>query len=756
MILKKIFLLIISLCLLFGLTSCNKEENPTIENDPVPTPTIPSEEGTKTPIVETEKTPTATPNLPKESMVSETLDFISINNNVFTMKISSDDGSIVSLINNETGRDFLSGYGSNWSFLIDLETSDYYQSNSKRAIKIKSNDFTPVIDIEDNETNLVINYRYDVSFIHNDNEYSGIIVNEYITVNKNDGEMIFDYSVENNLNTNSVIITFDSAVLTGIQDENQSLDLFWAFREGEIEQDIITKDVSASKQYPSQYSMQLIQLFDEEDSLYYYVKDNTREYKVFNYGKDSKNNKLDAMYCTQYPFISSGETKNLWSTVIGIDSYNEWYSGSDSYRNYLIEQEMDRDYNEYVSEWTGFTGSFVAEFNDKLVIPYVGAGSPDKTIYNQDSYGIDTIVLIGWHEGGFDSMYPDYNFIKGDGYGEENFKKMVENAHANGDKIIPYVNAHITATNSIWGQQVNESGIKNIDSTAIKKEGFTTDSSKYTDYMYRETYGTSILYYATCPNSQAYLDQLEVVVDRLASCGVDGLWMDQMMEMPAYLCYDPTHNHKTPATAYGEGYARMYEMIDDTFAKYNIEHLIFAEGTTDAWIEYIDICGLMWGRPFYAEGQDPNTAIYTIPAKFLGIESRGTLYSHAHAFLYGLPFKEVNSTSAKVIKLFEENMDIYMYGRFMDTLGINYQNKNVLSGVIKSEENSIGIQLYNNSSSSQTVFLEIDLEELGIYGEITSVVNMFDNSVVEIKNNKVTIKMAAEGLFALRVTYEEE
>ena len=352
-------------------------------------------------------------------------------------------------------------------------------------------------------------------------------------------------------------------------------------------------------------------------------------------------------------------------------------------------------------------------------------------------------------------MYPDYNFIEGSGYGEENFKKMVENAHANGDKIIPYLNAHITATNSIWGQQINSLGIKNIDSTAIKKEGFTVSTSNYANYMYKESYGTSISYYATCPNSQAFLEQLEVVVERLASCGVDGLWMDQMMEMPAYLCYDPTHDHKTPATAYGEGYKKMYEMIDATFAKYNIEHLIFAEGTTDAWIEYIDICGLMWGRPFYAEGQDPNTAIYTIPAKFLGIDSANTLYANAHAFLYGLPFKEVSSTSAKVIKLFEENMDIYMYGRFMDTLGIEYQNKNVLAGVIKGEGNSVGIQLYNNSSSAQTVFLEIELEELGIDGEITSVVNMFDNSVVEVKNNKVTIKMTAEGMVALRVTYEE-
>ena len=750
---KKVFLFIISFCLFLGLIGCNKEtktEEPVINDNLTVTPTNPTLEETRTPTVEETKTP-----IVKESMIAETLDSIRINNNIFTLEINSENGSIISLINNETGRDFLSGYGSNWSFLIDLTTNDCYQSNSNEAILVESNSYTPIIDVIDNEDSVQLSYLYNVIVEQGGKEYSGITVNEDIFINKNDGEIIVDYSIENNLTTDSVIITFDSAILTGIKDENESLDLFWAHREGKIFNDVINLDIVGSRQYPSQYSMQLIQLFDEEDSLYYYVKDNTREYKVFNYGKDEKNLKLDKMYCTQYPFISSGETKKLWSTVIGVDSYREWYSGSDSYRNYLLDQEMDRDYNQFVSEWTGFTGAFVAEFGDKLVFPYVGAGSPDKTISNQDSYGIDTVVLIGWHEGGFDSMYPDYNFIEGEGYGEENFKTMVENAHANGDKIIPYLNAHITATNSIWGNQANESGIKNIDSTAIKKEGFSLSTNNYKNYMYKESYGTSISYYATCPNSQAFLEQLELVVERLASCGVDGLWMDQMMEMPAYLCYDPTHNHKTPATAYGEGYKKMYDMIDATFEKYNIEHLIFAEGTTDAWIEYIDICGLMWGRPFFAEGQYPNTAIYTIPAKFLGIESKGTIYSHAHSFLYGLPFKEVNSTGTKVIKMFEENKDIYMYGRFMDTLGINYQNNNVLSGVIKGEGNSVGIQLYNNSSSDQTVFLQVDLEEIGIYGEITSVINMFDNSNLEIKNNKITLKIPKEGMVALRVLYEE-
>jgi hypothetical protein len=95
-----------------------------------------------------------------------------------------------------------------------------------------------------------------------------------------------------------------------------------------------------------------------------------------------------------------------------------------------------------------------------------------------------------------------------------------------------------------------------------------------------------------------------------------------------------------------------------------------------------------------------------------------------------------------------------MYGRYMDTLGINYENNNVLASVIVSNEKSLGIQFYNISGSEQKVFLEINLEELGIEGEITNIVNMFDNSTVDFENNKVTILVAANSPTAIKVIYK--
>ena len=117
--------------------------------------------------------------------------------------------------------------------------------------------------------------------------------------------------------------------------------------------------------------------------------------------------------------------------------------------------------------------------------------------------------------------------------------------------------------------------------------------------------------------------------------------------------------------------------------------------------------------------------MYTIPAKFLGIDSYDTNYNHAHAFLYASPLKGASSKDSEVIALWKSNEDIYFNGRYMDTLGLDFQNVNVLASVIKGVNNCLGIQIYNNSSKEQTIFIEIDLNELNIEVDISLITNLF-------------------------------
>ena len=719
----------------------------------------------------------------EEDMIVEEEKSIILQNKYSKLVINKENGSINSIVNLLTGRDYIqNSAGGNWALSVDLSTNDYYYTNlkSKSTKKINSRSFTPTIEVVETDENAKIILDYNVNVKDGSNNYDGIHVICTIMMEKNNKEVLIDYKVENNLDIPSVIINFTGLIISGLKDEAGTLDLFWPNKEGKIYEAGVKKaftTLKLSEQYPSPISMQLVQLFDKENSLYYYVKDSSREYKEFNFGAYNASGEYDngsvtiadkvSLSCTQYPYLAKGEGKELWTTVLGFDYLGEWYTGSDSYRQFLIDSGMSRTYNDYVNEWTGVASTTISGYGNNIRTPYVGTNSPDKVVQKNDSMGVDSIILFGWHEGGFDSMYPDYEFFEGEGYGEENFQKMIDSIHANGDKALPYLNAHIIDVLSKWGNEpVNStSTLTNLESSALKKMGFnqSTNLEDYGDYWYYETYGTDTIYVSACPGSSSYVEQIVLVADKLASKGVDGFWMDQMMEMPAYLCYDSTHNHKNPATAYAEGYKNLYTSIDAVFKKYGTEYLIFAEGTTDAWIEYIDICSYMWGRKLYApdtvrpgdgEPMNPNITKYTIPAKFLGIESYDTEYIHAHAFLFGNPILVPEGIDAEIIKLYENNKEIYMYGRYMDTLGLNYANNKVESSVIMSSENSLGIQFYNNSNSETTVFLEIDLYALGIKGEIVSITNMFDNSVVEFNNNKLVLKIAANSPVALKVIYE--
>ena len=450
------------------------------------------------------------PNAQDEKMISEKDDNIILKNQYIKLVVNKENGNINSIINLLTNRDYIeNSAGGNWAFSIDLSTNDYYFTNlkSRSTKKINSRNFTPIIKTleTEEEASIILEYNVDVE------DYDGISVKCLIVLKKYNKEVSIDYAVENNLPIPSVIINFTGLIISGLKDSGGTLDLFWPNKEGKIYEAGVKKaftTLKLSEQYPSPISMQLVQLYDDKESFYYYVKDSSREYKEFNFGAYNGSGEYDngsvsiadkvSLSCTQYPYIASGEKKDLWTTILGVDYQKEWYAGSDSYQEFLIESGMSRNYNDFVNEWTGVSSTTISGYGNKMQTPYVGKNSPDKIIAKNDVMGVDSIILFGWHQGGFDSMYPDYEFFEGEGYGESNFRQMVETIHANGDKALPYVNAHIIDLESKWGNKIvnSSTGLTNLDNSAVKKMGFNSDVSVdyYRDYMYYETYGTATGY----------------------------------------------------------------------------------------------------------------------------------------------------------------------------------------------------------------------------------------------------------------------
>ena len=59
--------------------------------------------------------------------------------------------------------------------------------------------------------------------------------------------------------------------------------------------------------------------------------------------------------------------------------------------------------------------------------------------------GIDTLFLFGWHAGGHDSCYPEYDFAEDEG-GHDELKKQIAAFQAGGGHVILYYNRQLTDT----------------------------------------------------------------------------------------------------------------------------------------------------------------------------------------------------------------------------------------------------------------------------------------------------------------------
>lgn len=764
---KKFLVLCLSFILGVSLIACHQEATTisiTTTNHLTQETTAPS---TST---QTTTSPTAT----NPFIVVDNPYYLSVKSQLLSLILQKNTGSLTSIKNEVTAVDYLlDSDGHNWFMVFDASTGDPFMTNPSNHtnLYLSSRLFRPVIQYETTGEQMFITLRYDLDD-YEERDLSGLAVVQTITWNYCETDLTISYRLENFTSFASVVVSFTGMILSGLSEHNHTLDLFWSDKEGRMVEDIIpeakTNSLKYKMAYPTPYSTQLMQLYDDQGSLYYYIEDPTREYKQFFFGVFDREQEHDqalsgnpvSMGVIQYPFLSFGQESNIWTIKLGISSNAWWYDGADMYRDYLINMGMDRSYNEYVETFTGFTNSIIAWAHDDFVQTYTGEVNPITTIKGIDDIGIDSVLLIGWHQGGFDSMYPDYLFYEGEFFGEANFIQMVDAIHANGDYVLAYLNGHLAAENANWSKELTSDGRPNMLASAIKKPGYRTTMSEqqYDTYMYRERYGTGLDYYAMCRKDKAFQDVLLEAVERLVVAGIDGLWFDQVMEMPAYLCFDSTHGHRTPATASAEGYQEIFTKIDEIFEKHGkTNYLLFAEGTTDAWIEYIDICGLMWGRLLYASHMSPNLTKYTIPAKFLGLSGHGIDLPHAFAFLFGSPIVDAASvTDKKIIEVYRANPGIYFRGRYLDMKGLNLSHPDIKGSIILADGfNEIGIQLFNPTKQTIEVTLTLSLEDLGLGdARIHEWRNLFDNIALQSQSATLTITMEPNSITAFKAIIE--
>lgn len=137
--------------------------------------------------------------------------------------------------------------------------------------------------------------------------------------------------------------------------------------------------------YPGSLSMQLVQLFNDEEGLFLFTEDDTNEFKRLNFGIFDSGNGYDAdcragasLSAEFYPFSEKGERADLPVVVAGTQNEGGWYAGSDLYRAWkLTTQVRFLNYSETVKNFRGLLASIATPSNGRPSFSYDVDAVPD-------------------------------------------------------------------------------------------------------------------------------------------------------------------------------------------------------------------------------------------------------------------------------------------------------------------------------------------------------------------------------------------
>lgn len=679
-----------------------------------------------------------------------------INNGKISLELQKKDGGLISLKNGN--REYLGGIEKgNFTIYYD-NTSDMWSTTDdlSRLTKVTSSQADEVaFETEENSDGMDVKTEYTFG-----ESKGGFLVSQTISLKDGEKTLSIKYSIKNQ-SKDKTIVAFVGAQLDDLKEDGASL--FWPYNEGEILDNAVKRakesSLSSGKQnymyavqnvkkisysYPVGMSMQMMQLFDGKDSIYYYSKDSAYTYKKLNFGIFDGDNEYKqgsnavSMSITHYPFVEPNKTVEIPQTVIGAGGAN-WYDGSDEYRNWVLSiGARMNDYGRKAKNLTGILAWKIRETSGKPNLCYDNQGP--KTVEGHDmasalglveNIGIDTLYAMGWHEEGFDTKFPDYEFIEDLG-GEKWFKSGVDKVNANGDTLMGYLNVYLVNNDSKWYLEYGQK-------SATKKP----DGS-----IYFYDWGAKAPFVAACPKSEGFKKAIWEGADRLAKNGVTGCFLDQLMEMPPTLCFDKTHGHTTPATAYSEGYPELLDGICKAFEKYTDDYVLSCEGICDAWVRWIDVAGMQWSRELgWAEKSKPEITRYTIPVKMLGLWDFGsqidTKTEYAYSFMMGNPILyrgALNVMISKYTEIYERYGDIYGKSVYIDKKGVTFSSDKTRYGVVAGE-NSFVITFANTSGEDVTERVYFDLEKMGYGGkEIASVSDLFVSGTMKsFKNNSFSV-----------------
>jgi hypothetical protein len=263
---------------------------------------------------------------------------------------------------------------------------------------------------------------------------------------------------------------------------------------------------------------------------------------------------------------------------------------------------------------------------------------------------------------------------------------------------------------------------------------------------------------------------------------IDGIFLDQPGSYYAELCYSPWHGHSTPATAWGQGNLEIFRRIREEMRKINPNSILWTEGMNDAYSQYMDY-GLdknpvwepmrthphaetfveMWRYTMPTSPITNGPAAYSLPA------SKDRIYGENYKFVTGVrgvrplgggapgATEEDQARNKAVIekisRLWSKGREFFFYGRFIDDVGLQVSNPDILAKVYRAESGA-AIAMWNTAARPGDCKFTIDLDAAGkMPGKVASVTLESTGEPIpyQCRDNVITagVKLAAHDIDAV-------
>lgn len=461
--------------------------------------------------------------------------------------------------------------------------------------------------------------------------------------------------------------------------------------------------------YPGYSCMQWFALCNEKESIYVGNQDVNHLIISQHVERRVADNTLRMGIC-QYPFLKSGESFTTPAIAYAFLE-GDWHTCSKYYRKWMDDvygwQIPQRP--KWAQEFEGWlrcifrvqSGEYNFRFSE---IP--------RMFDEVQAAGLNTLFVLGWPQGGFGRLRPDYwldpRYI-------EDFKKGVDYVHAKGGKLFMYVSYFAVDEASKYFRE--EDGAKTL-MTDIWGRWSRFSETYAVDGTYRKLINTPRDQLCTCSGSDMWHEKMKKSADYCLEMGADGVLYDLGGYRPLFCCSEG-HDHKKPNEARASKAARYADLRQNI--KDKGDKAILMEFVVDIYSQHMDIAQGSLFAPHKKELL-PEVFRYTFPEVLMtnrnnALDEVDYLDHCNYSFLMnlafdlsifrcsGLPSDIPNYTAymKEIIDLRKEHSKFFHYGKFVDEDGFHCDKRVFSQKAYVATDGSLGVAVWNSSGQLDTV-----------------------------------------------------